>query len=132
MPMPVQLKDFDIALNVNSAATITAGFTVAVCIPARGEVVSVYIGPIDGTTAIGGTTGAATIVLSSGGAAGATVIPAPAATGLSIGTTAASGAGMSARQFVNEGDMLKIVFTPGSLTCAVNAVITVIVRVRSI
>jgi hypothetical protein len=87
---------------------------------------------LSGTTAIGGTTGAATIVFTSGGIAGATVIPVPAATGLATGTTMLSGATPSARQFVNEGDMLKIVFTPGSLTCAVNAVVTVVVRARSI
>jgi len=129
MALPVQLKDFDEVLNVGSAATISAGFTVAIPAPTRCEIVGVYMIPIDGTTAI--TAGPATLTFTVGGTAGATVSMLAAAAGVASGTTAALGSTLSARQFANEGDTIKMVLGAG-LTCAVNAVISLVIRERTI
>lgn len=125
MPLPNQLKEFDVPIIVGAAATITAGFTVSFASPTRGEIIGVYVAPIDGTQ-ITGTTGVVTFTVNN--VAGATAsLAAPGVAG-----QAAGGYGnLSARQAVNDGDIVKAVLAAG-LTSGVNGVLTVIIRARSL
>lgn len=128
MVIPTNFRDFDVPLCVNSAATITAGFTVAVGCPTRGEITGLYIVAIDGTAI---TAGPATATFTVANVAGSTVACAAAAVGSASGTTTASGVTLSARQFVNEGDTIKVVLAAG-LTNGANAHVVITVRARSI
>ncbi len=128
MALPVNTRDFDIPLTVGSAATITAGFTIAVGCPTRGEILGVYIVAIDGTAI---TAGPATLTFTVNNVAGATVACTSAVVGQSSGTSAFQGVSLSARQAVTEGDTIKIVLGAG-LTNGANAVVTVLIRARSI
>lgn len=128
MALPNPLRDYDLMLTTVSVATISTGFTVAVVAPSRAEITGVLLGPVDGATTI---TGSATLTFTVAGVAGATVAcAASGGGGLSTGTTEGSGVTLSARQFCNQGDMIKMVLGAG-LTCAQNATVTVILRTRS-
>lgn len=124
MPLPNQAKEFDLPLVVPAAATITAGFTVAFAAPTRGEIVGVYLAATDGTAI---TAGPAVLTLTVNNVAGATAsLPAAA-----LGQASGGYGVLSARQFCNDGDVVKAVLAAG-LTSAVNGVLTVIIRARSI
>jgi hypothetical protein len=124
MPLPNQAKEFDLPFVVPAAATITAGFTVSFASPSRGEIVGIYLAPIDGT-AITGTSGVLTLTVNNVAGATATLLPA-------VAGQASGGYGvLSARQAVSDGDVIKAVLAAG-LTSAVNGVLTVIIRARSL
>jgi hypothetical protein len=124
MPLPNQAKEFDLAFIVPSAATITAGFTVSFASPTRGEIVGLYLAPIDGSAI---TAGPAVLTLTVNNVAGATASLVAAAAG-----QAAGGYGvLSARQFCNDGDVIKAVLAAG-LTSGQNGVLTVVIRARSL
>lgn len=124
MPLPNQIKTFDEAFNVTSAATITAGFTVALASPTRGEIIGVYLNPVDGTAITGGP---AVLTLTVNNVAGATASLPAAAAGQASGGYGV----LSARQFVNDGDVIKAVLAAG-LTSGVNGALTLIIRARSL
>src|SRR5712664_2799248 len=105
MALPSALRDYDITLSVLSAPTITGGFTISVPSPTRGEIIAVYLAPSDASAI----TGSATLTFTVANVVGATVALAASAIGIASGTTAASGVTLSARQFVNEGDIIKMV-----------------------
>ena len=126
MALPSQFRDFDIALSCATTA-ITGGFTASVASPTRGEIVGVYLTPADGTAI----TGAATLTFTVDNVAGSTVAMAASAAGTASGTTVASGVTLSARQFVSEASIVKMVLGAGMTNAAVGT-LTVQVRARSI
>ncbi len=124
MPLPNQAKEFDLPIVVGAAATITAGFTVCFASPTRGEIVGVYLTPIDGTAP---TAGPAVLTFTVNNVAGATA----SLTAPTLGQASGGYGVLSARQMVSDGDVVKCVLAAG-LTSAVNGVLTVIVRARSL
>jgi len=125
MALPSALRDYDVTLNVNGAA-ITGGFTASIPAPTRGEITGVYLAPTDGTAI----TGSATLTFTVANVAGSTVAMAASAIGIASGTTLASGVTLSARQFCNEGDIIKMVLGAGMTNAAVG-ILTVVIRTRS-
>lgn len=126
MPMPGQTRDFDIPLCV-ATPTITGGGVCSVASPTRGEILAVYLTPVAG----GAITGTATLTISVNGVSGATVAMAAAAAGQASGAMVSTGVTLSARQFVNESDVITLTLGSG-MTGTGTGQWTVIVRARSI
>src|SRR6267154_5860680 len=127
MALPINARDFDIALCV-STTVITTGSTCSVVSPTRGEITNVYLCP---GIAGGAITGSATLTISVAGVSGATVAMAASASGIASGTLASGGVTLSARQFCNEGDVITLALGTG-MTGTAPGQWTVTIRARSI
>jgi len=125
MALPVAVRDYDVTVNAQTP-TITTGGVCSVASPTRGEITNVYLCPVAG----GAITGSATLTISVANVSGATVAMAASAIGIASGTTLASGVTLSARQFVNEGDIILLTLGSG-MTGTGTGNWTVVIRTRS-
>jgi hypothetical protein len=123
MPLPVPRPLQDHVLIATGIFTFTAGGTIAIASPYRGEIVAVYGAPADGG-ALGGASATLTVSVanSSVGVLTLGAVSAGAATG---GDTA-----FSPRALVNAGDVIKLVLGT-NLTNANNANFAVVIRERT-
>jgi hypothetical protein len=123
MPLSVQRALFDRYICVTSAVNITTGFTIALPAPCRGELVSVFLSPVDGTAI---TAGPATLTVSVQNISVGTLSLVAAAIGFASGGDFA----FSPRAFVQAGDGIKLVLGAG-LTNGAFASIVLVVRERT-
>jgi hypothetical protein len=122
MPVPVVLtSNVHKTLVAVSAASITAGFSAAVACPTRGQILAVYLCPIDDS----GTTGSATLTLTIAGTPSASVVCAGTPAGRGSGGTELLGPTAN----VNENDVV-VATLPAGLVSAARAVLTLVVRVH--
>ena len=113
----------DNALQAVGTFTVTAGGTISIASPFRGEIKSIYLTAADGG-ALGGTT--ATLTVSVNNTSVGTHSLATASAGFASGGDTA----FSPRAFVKQGDVIKLVLVT-NLTNATNAQFTVIIRNRT-
>jgi hypothetical protein len=129
MPYLWQLKTFDRVFSVASTATITAGFSIAFGSPVRAEILGVYLSALDGSAITGGP---AVLTLTVANVAGATLTCGAAALGQGSGVSFTNGSPtLSARQFCNEGDVVKATLATG-LTSGQNGVVVFVLRTRGV
>lgn len=124
MPLPTPRGLYDRAICVAATFTFTAGGTISVATPYRGEIVAIYAAPADGG-ALAGTT--ATLTVSVQNTSVGTHSLATASAGFATG----GDTGFSPRAFVQPGDVIKLVLA-ANLTNATNANFVIVIRERTI
>ena len=123
MTLPVNRPLQDHAMVATGTFTFTAGGTISIASPYRGEIIAIYASPADGG-ALTGT--AATLTVSVANSSVGTLSLATA----SAGTAAGGDTAFSPRAFVNGGDVIKLVLAT-NLTNATNANFTIVIRERT-
>ena len=122
MPLPVNRPLQDHALVAPGSFTFTAGGTISIASPYRGEIISIFAAPADGNAI----TGTAVLTVSVANASVGTLTFAAVSAGAATGGDTA----FSPRAFVQAGDVIKLVLAAGQ-TNGTNASFTVIVRERT-
>ena len=123
MPLSVNRPLQDHALVATGTFTFTAGGTISISSPYRGEIIGIYASPADGGALAGSaTTLTVSVANASVGTLTLNTVSAGAATG---GDTA-----FSPRAFVQAGDVIKLALAT-NLTNATNANFTVVIRERT-
>ena len=122
LPSPRPLEDR--CLVATSTFTFTAGGTIAVACPYRGEIVSIFAAPADGGALAGS---AATLTVSVENTSVGTMTLNTASAGFATGGDTA----FSPRTFVQPGDVIKLALAT-NLTNANNANFSVVIRERTI
>lgn len=115
---------YDRAICVTGTFTFTAGGTISVATPYRGEIVSIFAAPADGG-ALGGS--AATLTVSVQNTSVGTLSLATASAGFATGGDTS----FSPRALVQVGDVIKLVLAT-NLTNANNANFVIVIRERTI
>ena len=113
----------DHALVATGTFTITAGGTISIASPYRGEIIAIYATAADGG-ALGGS--AATLTVSVQNTSVGTLSMATASAGFATGGDTA----FTPRAFVQAGDVIKLALA-ANLTNATNANFTVVIRERT-
>jgi hypothetical protein len=124
MVLPVSRPLEDRVLVATGTFTFTAGGTISIASPVRGEIVSIYASPADGGALAGS---AATLTVSVANASVGTLSLATTAAGVATGGDTA----FSPRAIVQAGDIIKLVLAT-NLTNATNANFSVVIRDRTI
>ena len=123
MALPVQRRTYDVALQAVATFTVTAGGTISIACPYRGEITAIFLTAADGG-ALGGST--ATLTVSVQNVSVGTLALATAAAGFASGGDTA----FSPRAFVQSGDVIKLALAT-NLTNATNAQFTVLITERT-
>ena len=123
MPLSVNRPLQDHALVATGTFTFTAGGTISIASPYRGEIIGIYASPADGG-ALGGS--AATLTVSVANSSVGTLSLAT----VSAGTATGGDTAFSPRAFVQAGDIIKLALGI-NLTNATNANFTVVIRERT-
>jgi len=123
MALPVIRPLQDHALVATGTFTFTAGGTISIASPYRGEIISIFAAPADGGALAGS---AATLTVSVANASVGTLSLATVSAGAATGGDTA----FSPRAFVNAGDVIKLVLAT-NLTNTNNANFTIIIRERT-
>ena len=123
MALPVNRPLQDHALVATGPFTFSAGGTISIASPYRGEIIAIYASPADGGVLTGT---AATLTVSVANSSVGTLSLATASAGAAAGGDTA----FSPRAFVNAGDVIKLVLAT-NLTNATNANFTIVIRERT-
>jgi hypothetical protein len=124
MPLPAPRPIYHRALQAVATFTVTAGGTISIASPYRGEIAAIFLTAADGG-ALGGAT--ATLTVSVQNASVGTHVLATAAAGFASGGDTS----FSPRAFVNVGDVIKLALA-ANLTNATNAQFTVVIAERTL
>jgi len=122
MAYPTQRRLNEKYLIATGSFTVSAGGTISVAAPGRGEIKAIYLSPADG----GAMTGSAVLTVSVENiSVGTFTLPATAAGFASGGDTS-----FSPRAFVVDGDIIKLVLAVG-LTNGTSANFTIVLTERT-